>query len=274
MEAEINSQIINGTLKIDMNTLKAPKPFGSNYINCMQRSNIWHAIRKNKITGSRLPALLGAYGKAKYEQVWDVVKNSAPEEDMSHIPNIRRGVTFEDEAISYFEKMTGSKTEKAGFFIHPTNVSFGASPDAMCAAGIILEIKTRAANSSGPLESLDKFPSYFLQCQLQMACTNAHSCVLLSYHPETKSGNFFLISKNGQLMTVIMDVVTKILNNRVIQEWHHVESTKLIKIGEALIHKPITFENLKPFRYYVNSFCKNIPLVNFCADIDFSYMSE
>ena len=239
MEAEINSQLENNIVRIDVSMLQAPKPFGSNYVNCIQRSEIWHAIRKNKITGSRLPALLITYGKPKYEHYWKVVKDSVPEEDLSHVTNIQRGVTYEDQAILYFERMTGSKTEKGGFFIHPTNVSFGASPDAMCAAGIILEVKTRALNSDGPLESLDKFPGYFLQCQLQMACTNAHSCVLLSYHPETKSGNFFLISRNGQFMTVVMEVVSKILNNTVIDEWHHMEPTKLIKIGEALLHKPI-----------------------------------
>ena len=85
MEAEINSQLENNIVRIDVSMLQAPKPFGSNYVNCIQRSEIWHAIRKNKITGSRLPALLGTYGKPKYEHYWKVVKDSVPEEDLSHI---------------------------------------------------------------------------------------------------------------------------------------------------------------------------------------------
>ena len=153
--------------------------------------------------------------------------------------------------------------------MHPFNVNFGASPDAICASGLILEIKTRAENSDGPLHSLKDRPSYFVQCQLQMACTNAHSCILMSYHPETESGNSFLILKNSHLMNIIMEIITSMMANVSIEEWHRLEPMKLAKVGEAIIHKQICFENLKPFRVYIKSLCKDIPRVKFCADIDF-----
>ena len=125
----------------------------------------------------------------------------------TYINNIRRGLLHEDDGVKYFECASKSFTEKVGFFIHPKNTNFGASPDALCASGILLEVKTRAANCDGPLETLKNFPNYFVQCQLQMDCTNAHSCILLSYHPETDTGNFFLVTRDSHLMGIIIEVI-------------------------------------------------------------------
>ena len=52
--------------------------------------------------------------------------------------------------------------ERCGFFTHPSDNQYGASPDALGPAGILLEIKTRAINSYGPLISLNKCPHYFI----------------------------------------------------------------------------------------------------------------
>ena len=49
-----------------------------------------------------------------------------------------------------------------GFFIQPTSSKFGSIPDAISSAEII-EIKTKALNSEGRLQSLEKFPSYLLK---------------------------------------------------------------------------------------------------------------
>ena len=61
---QINSQLDNGTgiLKIDLRFLKAPKPCGYNYENVYQNTEEWQRLRNYKVTGSRLPALLGLYG--------------------------------------------------------------------------------------------------------------------------------------------------------------------------------------------------------------------
>ena len=270
LEISLKDQINNNslTIKIDISSLKAPTPFGANYIRCPQRSEVWKYIRKGKVTGSRLPALLGFYGKEKLDYCLDVVLRDAPEKDMSHIINIQRGILYEDEGVRYFEVASKSKTEKAGFFLHPINTNFGASPDALCAAGLLLEVKTRALNADGPLESLRDYPQYFLQCQLQMACTNAHACILLSYHPETETGNFFLVARDSHLMGIIMDVVEAMLKGEVIEEWPHKECKRLHKVGENLLYKKICFETLKNFRSYIKSFCKSLPRVEFTY-IDF-----
>lgn len=51
----------------------------------------------------------------------------------------------------------------------------GSSSDALRSLEILLEMKARVENCSDPLESLDK---YFVQCKLQMICTDAEFYIL------------------------------------------------------------------------------------------------
>ena len=197
-----------------------------------------------------------------------MVRDDDPEKDLSGIQNIQRGIFYENEGVQYFERQSGSTAGQVGFFIHPNVPNFGASPDAVCASGILLEVKTRGIGADGPLVSLKDFPNYFAQCQLQMACTGAHSCILLSYHPETKKGNFFLVVRDSYLTGVMLEVVGAMVKGQMLKVWSHKEPKRLAKIGEHLIHKNIDFDNLKSFRAYIKSLCKNISTVTF-YDIDF-----
>ena len=124
LHKDIDSQIISGVqiIKLDLSFLEAPKPCGSNYFDVLQNTQTWHDHRRYKITGSRLPALLGFYGKAKYDLIWEVVINGTTEPDLNHIQNIRRGHYFEDEAIKHFEKVSKAKTEKCGFLVIHTTI--------------------------------------------------------------------------------------------------------------------------------------------------------
>ena len=65
-----------------------------------------------------------------------------------------------------------------------------------------------------------------------MSCTNAHSCILVSYHPETKSGNFFLICQSNLLLTVIKDICNVVLEGTVNAEWYYYETPELRKVGK------------------------------------------
>ena len=49
--------------------MNTPKPFGMNYVESEQNSEEWLNERKFKITGSRLPALLGFYGRNIFFEV-------------------------------------------------------------------------------------------------------------------------------------------------------------------------------------------------------------
>ena len=65
LHIKINSQLNanSSIIKIDLSFLEAPQPSGDNYVNAQQNYPEWPEIRRNKVTGSRLPTLLGFYGK-------------------------------------------------------------------------------------------------------------------------------------------------------------------------------------------------------------------
>ena len=116
--------------------------------------------------------------------------------------------------------------------MHPSNSRFGSSLDAIGPTGLILEKKTRALNSEGQLQSLEKFPSYFAQTKMQMPCTDASFCILLSYHLETESGNFFLIQKINVLVDIIMDVSNFTFKDQIFDSWSHTEIKELQMFGD------------------------------------------
>ena len=68
--------------------------------------------------------------------------------------NFERGHKFEGAALKHFVSVTGFTTSTCGYFSHPSDSNYGASPDAICPGPILLEIKTRAENSTSPLNSL------------------------------------------------------------------------------------------------------------------------
>ena len=185
---DIQKQITENTSEIKLDTRnfrpKDPKK-KKNDINVLQNSNAWREVRKNKITSSRLPALLGIYGKSKFNIYWQIVLQRLEENDLlsNHFLNFRRGREFKGEALSYFCDKSMSRATSCGFFNHPDDSSYGASPDGLVAPGILLEIKIRAVNSDGPL-NIAKNPGYYIQAQIQMACTDYSYCIIMSYHPE------------------------------------------------------------------------------------------
>ena len=193
---EISCQINQNVeiVKLDLNFLEAPKPSGDNYVNVTQHSPEWFSFRKYKVTGSSLPSLIGLSGKLNFDLTGEVVKEGKSEPDLTFIKNISRGHHYEDEAITNFQNISNCKTEKCEFFLHPTDSRYGSSPDVLGPLGILLEVKTRGEGSSGPLESLENFPHYFVQCQLQILCTGAEFCIWNLTTLNQKLQNFSLLN--------------------------------------------------------------------------------
>jgi len=157
-------------LTINMSNLKAPYPCGPNYHDVLQNTNEWEDLRKFKITGSRLPALLGSHGQEKFMKYWKVIKQGLKESNVinTNFENFKRGHKFEKEAISVLCNLSNSETQTSGFFEDPSDSNYGTSPDAMTASSLIFEVKTRPAKTEGPLESLKQLPSYYIQPQLEL----------------------------------------------------------------------------------------------------------
>ena len=126
-------------------------------------------------------------------------------------------------------------------FPHPTDTRYGSSPDALGPLGILLEVKTMAEGSSGPLASLEKFQHYFVQCQLQILCTGAEFCILKSYPPESKTSKLFIIKYHNNTLKTITDCI---FDENHILDWHHTEIVELQTFAKQILGKVSNFELL------------------------------
>ena len=250
-------------VKLDVSFLEPPCPGGSNYVETVQNNKAWQEARRHKVIASRLPALPGFYGKEKFIACMDIIREGQIENDISWIRNIERGRKFETIAIEKMMQESKTTIKSCGFFIDSGNERYGASPDGLGPAAILLEVKTRAENSDGPLIALKSYPQYFVQCQLQMKCTNAMFVILQSYHPETGRSHYFLIKRNHVLLSVIQDVVDAMICNNKILVWPHQEQKEYRLLGEKLIGVIPNFESIRTLRTLIKTLCRDIPRVNF-----------
>ena len=132
LHIKVNSQLNANasTIKIEMSFLTAPQPSGDNYVNDQQNSPGLLEIMW-KVTGSRLQALLGFYGKTTFEMTWNIVKSKTAEPVMKYIKSISSVHQFEDAAIAQFESITKSRTIRCGFFHFANSIRYGSRPDAI-----------------------------------------------------------------------------------------------------------------------------------------------
>ena len=250
---------------VNLQTLSASRPMGPNYFGVDQNTPEWHNLRRKMITGSRWPYLVGLHGHDKFDRYWQLIHFGLDEKCLfpSQFKNFERGHRFESEAISYFENASGCKTERCGFYKLTEDPHYGSSPDALCPGPILLEVKTRAENCSGPLDNLVGKGHYVLQPNLQMMCTGAKYCILESYHPESKSANFFLLKKDNLLYSVAKDLTDSILSNTPICDWPHHEDKTMSKLAEKVLGSVPTFEDIRGLRTYINRIAKTVPRVEF-----------
>ena len=103
------------------------------------------------MTASRLPALLGFYGTAKLNTYIDTIREGHVENGISRITNIERGRKFEAIAIENMMQDSNATIKSCRFFIDPSNERYGASPDGLGPAAILLEVKSRAETQIVPL---------------------------------------------------------------------------------------------------------------------------
>ena len=79
-----------------------------NIIDLNQRTPAWHAWRSQGVTASEAPVIMGASPYQTPWRLWAVKTGKVRPEDLSHNPNVRRGIALEDEARADFEARHGA----------------------------------------------------------------------------------------------------------------------------------------------------------------------
>ena len=159
----------------------------------IQGSEEWFAVRRGKITASRLSDLMKKtkYGESTYKTklrmelaIERITGKSASNVVMNQA--MHDGIEREPDARMLFEAVTGKEVALCGSFDHPEIVNTSASPDGLLRGeNAILEIKcptavTHARNLMA--DGMDK--RYLYQVAWQMACTESTHGYFASYHPD------------------------------------------------------------------------------------------
>ena len=159
----------------------------------IQGSEEWFAVRRGKITASRLSDLMKKtkYGESTYKTrlrmelaIERITGKSASSVVMNQA--MHDGIEREPDARTLFEAVTGKEVALCGSFDHPEIVNTSASPDGLLRGeNAILEIKcptavTHARNLMA--DGMDK--RYLYQVAWQMACTESTHGYFASYHPD------------------------------------------------------------------------------------------
>lgn len=109
--------------------------------NLPQGTDAWHHLRKGKITGTTLKAIMGT-PKARQEAVYEIIAERLTVGVETEYENpMDRGTRLEPDAISLFEFETGKSVERTGFCEDDDNQMIAQSPDGLIGEDEAIEVK-------------------------------------------------------------------------------------------------------------------------------------
>ena len=121
-----------------------------------QNTQVWFDLRIGKITCSIIGYLVGlAGGKEHLHYLTCIITNKIDPNKVKprKFASFTRAQQFESEAIKAFVSETKLPVTPCVFFTHPNENKYGGSPDGV-GPGFLLEVKTRVAESDGPLMAI------------------------------------------------------------------------------------------------------------------------
>ena len=184
-----------------------------------QRTEEWFAQRLGKVTASKVADLM-AKTKSGYSTSRD---NYMAQLVVERITNTKAesynnaamewGTTQEPFARAAYEALTGMMVEEVGFVQHPTIAWAGASPDGLVNDDGLVEIK--CPNTATMIDALltGKVPQkYFIQMQMQMACTKRAWCDYVVFDPRMPTKAQLFVKRVPRDDAFIAEMEAEIIN--------------------------------------------------------------
>lgn len=155
-----------------------------------QNSEAWFHVRKGKITGTTLKAIMGT-PKARQEAIYDIIAERLSVGVSTDYENpMDRGNRLEPEAITVFEFETGIKTELIGFAEHDDNTHIGNSPDRMVKDDdtLAVEVKCPLGKNYVKLWLTNEVPDEYEHQVIQYFAVNEQlqKLYFVGYNPDIK----------------------------------------------------------------------------------------
>lgn len=148
------------------------------------KSAEWHAARVGKITGSRLPKILGlsTFGTAKSVMREMVREHFGDEPEFVDSPPTMWGTEHEDDAIAQYMIDTGELVHtRHGFFVHPQYEWLQIEPDGLVGEDGVVEAK---CPWRAHYVHVSQRPDYEVQIRAAMDCTGRKWGDLAVWYPD------------------------------------------------------------------------------------------
>ena len=184
-----------------------------------QRTEEWLTARAGKVTASCLDDVMAAKTTAGYQNymaklICERLTGRAEQTPVSAA--MQRGTDLEPLARDFYVVETGAMVEEVGFYVHPSILNSGASPDGIIGTDGLIEIKCpNTATHIKTLESKKPALKYMRQMQWQMACTGRKWCDFVSFDdrlPEHLSFFCTRIERDDEMIAELEKSVTTFLN--------------------------------------------------------------
>lgn len=191
----------------------------NDYQNIEQGTNAWQSARCGKVTASKVADLMAktksGYSTSRDNYMAQLVVERITNTKAESYSNAAMdwGTTQEPFARAAYEAFTGYMVEEVGFVPHPTIAWAGASPDGLVENDGLVEIK--CPNTATMIDTLltGKVPQkYFIQMQMQMACTNRAWCDYAVFDPRMPAKAQLFIKRVPRDAAFIAEMEAEIIN--------------------------------------------------------------
>ena len=165
-----------------------------NHNNIIQGTDEWHHLRKGKITGTTLKAIMGT-PKARQEAIYDVIAESLREGIEEDENAMERGTRLEPEARAAFEFETGLSVSTTGFSQSDENEKVANSPDGLIGETEAIEIKCPGGKNHVKIWLTNKVPDEYYWQVVQYFVVNPKLNILhfVSYNPDIPTHSLHII---------------------------------------------------------------------------------
>lgn len=171
--------------------------------NIDQRTDEWLHIRKGKITGTTLKAIMGT-PKARQDALYEIIAERLTVGVESDYENpMDRGTRLEPEAIAAFEFETGKTVEKIGFCEDDENTHITNSPDGLIGKHEAIETKCMGGKNHVKMWLTDQVPDEYSWQVVQYFVVNKDLKTLyfVGYNPDIPTHSLHIIEVTRESIT-------------------------------------------------------------------------
>lgn len=153
-----------------------------------QGTDEWHQIRKGKITGTTLKAIMGT-PKARQDAVYEIIAERLTlgiESETSMENAMDRGLRLESDAITMFEFETSKQVERTGFCEDDTNPQIANSPDGLIGETEAIEVKCLGGKNHVKMWLTNSIPDEYYWQAIQYFIVNEklEKLYFVGYNPD------------------------------------------------------------------------------------------